>query len=368
MAFATSGLNTHIWNNNLKSLAVLAAYPFLIMAIVWACAYVVAYSQGGFQMTESQTPEGTLWLNTGNPEYVANSILAEFWPLILGVIGVWFGVAWLLHTRMVRGLVQSHPVTRHEEPELYNLLENLCIAQGMVMPRLEIIETHARNAFASGVSDKTYTVTVTRGLMNSLTKDELEGVLAHELSHIVHGDVRLLIITIIFTGMIGFAAQMVWSALRHGFVYSGKNRKNGGGTLILLGILIVLWIGYFATLLMRFALSRSREYMADAGAIQMTKNPEGLMRALLRIAGKDQIPAAPADIGLMCIENHAPFLGLFATHPPIEARIKALSDLSGAAIPDTNSLPPALPEHRAIQPSLHQSPNPWLITKRQRNN
>lgn len=366
MTLATTGLKTHIWNNNLKSLALLAGYPVLVLGIVWACAYIVAYSQGGFHMVRSDTPTQTVWTNTGNPEYVANTIIGEFWPLVVAAIGIWFIIAWFFHTRMVRSLAHSHPVTRQQEPELYNLLENLCIAQGMAMPKLEIIETHARNAFASGIDSKTYTVTVTRGLMNSLTKDELEGVLAHELTHIIHGDVRLLIITIIFTGMVGFAAQMAWSSLRHGFVYSGKNRKNGGGTLILLGILIVLWIGYFATLLMRFALSRSREYMADAGAISMTKNPEAMMRALLRIAGKDQIPAAPADIALMCIENRAPFLGLFATHPPIEARVKALSDLTGAAIPGATSLPPAPPGERGIHPSLEKNQNPWLMSRRHR--
>lgn len=362
MALATTGLKTQLWNNNLKSLALLASYPFLIIGIVWACAYVIGHFNGGA-------------LNGGTipnvpPAQFAQGILSQFWPIILTVIGIWFVIAWFFQTSMVRALSQSHPVTRLEEPELYNLLENLCISQGMTMPRLEIIETHARNAFASGVSRKTYGITVTRGLLNSLAKDELEGVLAHELSHIRHGDVRLLIVTVIFTGMIGFAAQMVWSSLRHGFVYSSNRggKKNGGGQLMLLGILIVLWIGYLATLLMRFALSRRREYMADAGAVELTKNPEGLMRALLRISGKDQIPAAPADVGLMCIENRAPFLGLFATHPPIEARIKMLAAISGASVPDTYSLPPVGQAERAIQPSESRVPNPWLSAQRRRKN
>lgn len=356
MALTTTGLKTQIWNNNLKSLLVLAGYPFLMTGIVWACAFVAGAAEGG-----------------GDGAYAAgfaHGIIAAFWPLILAAVGIWFILAWFFHTRMVRSLAHSHPVTRGEEPELYNLLENLCISQGMPMPRLEIIETHARNAFASGIGRESYTVTVTRGLMNSLTRDELEGVLAHELSHIRHGDVRLLIITVIFTGMVGFAAQMVWSSLRHGFVYSGNNRKNGGGALILLGILIVLWIGYCATLLMRFFLSRRREYMADAGAVEMTKNPEGMMRALLRISGKDRIPAAPDDIALMCIENSAPFLGLFATHPPIESRIKALSALTGAAVPEAHSLPPAPIEQRGIHPGLRPpgGPNPWLTAQRHRKN
>lgn len=362
MALATTGLKTQLWNNNLKSLALLAGYPFLMLGIVWACAYLAGAAESG--KADARAAQ------------FAHNIILEFWPAILTVIALWFVIAWFFNTNMVRALSHSHPVTRREEPALYNLLENLCIAQGMTMPRLEIIETHARNAFASGINKGSYTITVTRGLMNSLARDELEGVLAHELSHIRHGDVRLLIVTVIFTGMIGFAAQMVWSSLRYGFVYgSGHNRKqNGGGALLMLGILIVLWIGYFATLLMRFALSRRREYMADAGAVEMTKNPEGLMRALLRISGKDQIPAAPADVALMCIENRAPFLGLFATHPPIEARIKMLADMSGATVPDTLSLPPVRAAERGIPAPSEENakesrptPNPWLSARRRQN-
>ncbi|MCD8497946.1 MAG: M48 family metallopeptidase [Alphaproteobacteria bacterium] len=263
MALATIGLKTQLWNNNLKSLALLAGYPFLMLGIIWACAYLLGMAESG--QADARAAQ------------FAQGIIMEFWPMILTAIALWFVISWFFNTNMVRALSHSHPVTRKEEPALYNLLENLCIAQGMIMPRLEIIETHARNAFASGIDKNSYTITVTRGLMNALAKDELEGVLAHELSHIKHGDVRLLIVTIIFTGMIGFAAQMVWSSLRYGFIYGGRSRdkQNGGAALLMLGILIVLWVGYFATLLMRFALSRRREYMADAGAIEITKNPKG---------------------------------------------------------------------------------------------
>lgn len=357
------GLQSHIWNNNFKSIMLLIGYPFIILALVWAVAYIVAYASGGYNMVGAETPTGYQWTNVGNPEYVAGNIIAQYWPIILSAVVIWFIIAYFFNTAMIRNLSHSHPVTRKEEPELYNLLENLCIAQGMKMPRLEIIETHARNAFASGIDDKSYCVTVTRGLMNSLTKDELEAVLAHELTHILNRDVRLLIITIIFTGMIGFAAQMVWSSVRYNLIYSGQSRsKNGGNAaLIFLAIAAVLWIGYFATLFMRFALSRRREYMADAGAVQMTKNPEAMMSALQRIAGKATISQAPADIALMCIENSVPFMGLFATHPPIAARIKALAETTGAIAPAL-SLPPAPKEARFMQGTAVR--NPWLSNQR----
>ena len=194
----------------------------------------------------------------------------------------------------------------------------------------------------------------------ALTKDELEGVLAHELTHILNRDVRLLIITIIFTGMIGFAAQLVWSQIRYGFIFSRDRRNNGGGILIMMALACTLWLGYMLTLFTRFAISRKREYMADAGAVQLTKNPEAMMRALQRIAGRDVIPETTGDIAMMCIENHKPFMGLFATHPPIEKRIRALSETTRTPIPQI-SIPPA-PKSDRFQQKLHK--NPWLPSNR----
>ena len=241
------------------------------------------------------------------------------------------------------------------------MLENLSITAGIPTPRLEIIETHARNAFASGIDQKSFTVTVTRGLMNSLSKDELEAVLAHELAHILNRDVRLLIITIIFTGMIGFLAQMAWSNIRYGLIFGGNNRKNGGGLIVMLGIAVILGIGYLATLLMRFAISRKREYMADAGAVELTKNPSAMMRALMRISGRDRIPETTDDIAMMCFENAKPFLGMFATHPPIEKRIRAISATTGEDVPDSASLPPIGREKRFGGGEMQ---NPWLTRMR----
>lgn len=348
---ASAGLQTHIWNNNLKSMILLALYPILILGIVWLCAFVV----GTVSYNGLSTPGNQQSAN------IATTLIFAWWPMIVTAVALWFIVAYFFHTRMVRKLSHSHPVTRNEEPELYNLLENLSITAGMPMPRLEIIETHARNAFASGIDQRSFTVTVTRGLMNSLTKDELEAVLAHELTHILNLDVRLLIITIIFTGMIGFAAQMAWSNIRYGFIYSGRRRGNGAGLLIMMALACTLWLGYFLTLLTRFAISRKREYMADAGAVQLTKNPEAMMSALMRISGRDRIPQTSDDIAMMCIENASPFMGLFATHPAIEKRIRALSATTGASIPEL-SMPPAPPENRFDRGG--KKPNPWLMRRR----
>jgi len=365
MALKASGLQSSIWNNNLKSIGLLGFYPFLIVGIIWAAAAAI-----GLFLSPNANPEAASLL--------ANNVIGQYWPIILIAVFGWFGISYFFHTSMIRKMSHSHPVTRKEEPELYNLLENLCISIGMTMPRMEIIESHARNAFASGIDEKSFCVTVTRGLLQSLSKDELEAVLAHELSHIRHRDVRLLIITIIFTGMIGFAAQIAWSQIRYRLWIiprGASSNKKGNGVIILLAIVAILWIGYFATLFTRFALSRRREYMADAGAVQITKNPDAMMRALMRIAGKDQIPKIPGDITMMCIENRVPFMGLFATHPPIETRIKALSTSTGFAIPDLPQLrpfhAPRAERSETISPPLNPRDN-WTtrqrLPKRRTNN
>ncbi len=327
MALAAAGLKTHIWNNNLRSIILLVGYPFLMGAIVWAMAAAIGFFMG--QSAGPNAPHGTIATN------FANGFIAQYWPLIGTAVAIWFIIAWFFNTRMVRMLSHAKPVTRAEEPALYNLLENLCIARGLPMPHLNIIETDALNAFASGVQRSDYTVTVTRGLLNTLRPDEVEGVLAHELTHIINHDVRLLMVCIIFTGMIGFAMQLVWSSVRYGLYMprSGNNRNNGGTIIIALAILLILAIGYGASLLTRFALSRRREYMADAGAVELTRNPDAMMRALQRISGRDHIPAVPDDVALMCIENGHAFMGLFATHPSIDDRIRALSTMTGTPIP-----------------------------------
>jgi len=325
------GLQTTIWNNNAKSMLLLALYPVILAAVIFVAVTVFGYFTG-HAMGYDGAGMGITW---GAAINYANFILVQFWPMLLTIVVVWFLIAYIFQGAMIRALSRSHAVTRNEEPALYNLVENLCISRGMKMPRIEIIETHARNAFASGINDDTYCITVTRGLMQALATDELEGVLAHELTHIINKDVRLMMVCVIFTGIFGISAQLLWSNLRYGlYLPRSNNRRSGGGVVLLFALLAVLGVGYLASLLARFAISRNREFMADAGAVQITKNPEAMMRALLRISGAADIPAAPADIKAMCFENRQAFMGMFATHPPIEDRIRTIASYSGIPVPD----------------------------------
>ncbi len=355
------GLKTHIWNNNIWSMAFLAIYPLIMLGLLWLVGVVI----GGGLAPAGVDRQAMAFAH-------GNNIVLTYWPLMGTAVSLWFVVSYFFHTKMISKMAHSHTVTRAQEPELYNLLENLCISVGMTMPTLHVIESHARNAFASGVNEKSYTVTVTRGLLNSLRKDEVEAVLAHELTHIRNRDVRLLMICIIFTGMIGFAAQMVWSSVRYSLFMPRRSRNGRNNSVfIFIAIAAILWIGYLATLFTRFALSRRREYMADAGSIELTKNPDAMMRALTRIAGMDRMKQTSADIQMMCVENTLPFLGLFKTHPPIKQRIQVISEMTNTPIPDidphipsTSQTPFSTPHERtnwlSRERRFRKGKNPWV--------
>lgn len=327
MALGTIGLTTHIWNNNLKSMIILGLYPLIVIGLLWAITAAV----GGILASTAAVQNGTVDV-LGQAISFGNQTTSEIWPIVMGVVAVWFCISWFFHGKMIGALSNSHGVTRKDEPHLYNMLENLCISKGLSMPSLEIVESHALNAFASGLSEGSYKITLTRGLLQTLDKEEVEAVMAHELTHIINRDVRLLMVCIIFTGMLGFAVQLVWMQMRHSLFYGGRKR-DGRILLIAIAILAILGIGYLTTIASRFALSRKREYMADAGAVELTRNPSAMMRALQKISGHSVMVKSSADVAMMCIENPVPFMGLFATHPPIEKRIETLSEVSGEPVP-----------------------------------
>jgi heat shock protein HtpX len=239
------------------------------------------------------------------------------------------------------------------EPKLYNRLENLTISRGMTMPELRIIESEALNAFATGLHKGQYSITVTRGLMDTLTDEEMEAVLAHELTHIRNSDVRLLVIAVVFVGIFSFVGEMAFRSLRFGRVSTSRRSSGrgggGGAALAILAALVIIGIAYALAIVIRFALSRRREYLADAGAVELTKNPDAMISALQKISGNAVI-AAPAEVREMFIENpHSDFTSLFATHPPIAKRIEALVKFAGGRVApalDASAAAPAPPGER----------------------
>jgi heat shock protein HtpX len=204
------------------------------------------------------------------------------------------------------------------------------ISRGMTMPKVNVIEDDSLNAFASGLSPKTYTVSLSRGIINKLNDQELETVIAHELTHIRNRDVRLLIISIVFVGIFAFISEALLRSIRFGGLSKGK--KGAGGAAFVIALVLAL-VGYLVATLFRFALSRKREYLADAGAAELTRNPLALASALRKISTDPTIEAVRRkDVAQMFIENPQVELkkssfsigNLFATHPPIQKRIEIL--------------------------------------------
>lgn len=261
--------------------------------------------------------------NIQNLNKINQNFLQTF-PWITGFVLIWFLIAYYSHTTLIKKATGSKSLSRKENKSIYNLVENLCISQGMQMPRINIIEDDSLNAFASGINQKTYTITLSTGIIKKLSTQELEAVIAHELTHIQNKDVRLLIISIVFVGIFSFVAE---TALRSIGRNSRSNNKKSGQALILVALLA--FIGYLLSLLFRFALSRKREYLADAGSAQMTRKPEALASALEKISQDSRIEAVKRrDVAQLFIENpqakKSMLNSLFATHPPIQERINVL--------------------------------------------
>jgi heat shock protein HtpX len=271
------------------------------------------------------------FMSVQKADYTTEMVNKEFlftipW-ITIGVI-IWFTIAWFSHSAMIRKATDSRPLQRNENRRVYNLVENLSISAGMTMPAINIIEDDSLNAFASGIDSKSYTVSLSRGIIDKLNDEELEAVIAHELTHIRNRDVRLLIISIVFVGIFAFVSEALLRSMRFGSM--GKGKKGGAGILIALVLAIV---GYFLASLFRFAISRKREYMADAGSAELTKRPYALASALRKISADPTIEAVKRkDVAQLFIENPGvkkdkksfSFGILFATHPPIEKRIKVL--------------------------------------------
>jgi heat shock protein HtpX len=248
-------------------------------------------------------------------------------PFIIIGVAVWFTIAYFSHTAMINAATNSKLLARRDNKRVYNLVENLAIASGMTTPKICIIEDDSLNAFASGINSKTFSVSLSRGIIDKLNDEELEAVIAHELTHIRNRDVRLLIISIIFVGIFAFVSESIFRSLRFGRV--GRSKKAGAGILIAFLLAVV---GYLLSSVFRFALSRKREYLADAGSAELTRRPLALASALKKISIDPTIEAVKRkDVAQLFIENPQlkekqsfSLTSLFSTHPPIEKRIELL--------------------------------------------
>ena len=314
------GIHTQQARNNFRSLLLLCLFPCLIILLTFVFTVLFMYYI-------QDDPELMEVLELSLPLCFAIA------PFVLGAVAIWFVIAYFANTSIIRSATGARSLARRENKRVYNLVENLCMSQGMSTPKINIIEDDSLNAFASGINNSTYTVSLSRGIIEKLDDNELGGVIAHELSHIRNRDVRLLVISIVFVGIFAMITQIIFRVLLGSSGRSRSSKNGNGGLVILLIALIVAAVGYFFAIMMRFAISRKREYMADAGAAEMTRKPQALASALRKISEDPNIEAVKrSDISQLFIENpggktekrSAGIAGLFATHPPIDERIDIL--------------------------------------------
>ena len=325
------GIHTQQVQNNMKSILLLILFPCIVLAMVYAFLAITNMYEvpDGYQSSRFVVDTAT-----------ANAAFLEALPWVVGIVGIWFLISYFANASMVRQATGARSLERRDNPRVYNIVENLTMACGMPMPKINVIDDPQLNAFASGIDEKSYTVTVTTGICNRLNDDELAGVIAHELTHIRNRDTRLLIVSIIFVGIMGTALSLAVRMLWNAFLFGGGSRrsdregKNNGSMIVVIVIAVVLAaVGYFFTMLTRFAISRKREYMADAGGAELCGNPLALASALRKISNDPGLGGVDReDVAQLFIVRPKAFASeftnmmsnLFSTHPSIESRIAYL--------------------------------------------
>ncbi|MBI3436164.1 MAG: M48 family metallopeptidase [Proteobacteria bacterium] len=331
---ASYGLYSHIQSNGRRSVALMIGLFFLVYLMTYAGALLALALSADADLAWLIR---RAWIDLGRAL-----------PVVTLATALWVVIAYYFHQFLIDAVTGAGNVTRAAQPRLYNLLENLCIARGIPMPKLKIMPSPALNAFATGMNEKQYAITVTSGLLDRLDDAETEAVLGHELSHIRNGDVRMLVIAVIIAGIVSFVAELIFRGLFHSGWRRGGSRdggnggkgKGGGGTAVIIALALVA-LAWFLSIVIRLALSRSREFLADAGSVELTKNPDAMITALRKIDGHGELVGATSAIMEMCFDNpRNEFADLFATHPSIESRVEALVKYAGGRDPGPIALPP----------------------------
>jgi heat shock protein HtpX len=326
---AAYGLYSHIQSNRRRSVALLIALFLLVYLLVYAGALIA----------EALSFDAPLDVLTRR----AWRDLVSAAPIATIGTALWIVIAYFFHQSMIDALTGGQLVDRRTAPRLYNLLENLCISRGITMPKLKIMQSDVLNAFATGMNQRQYSITVTSGLLNRLDDAEVEAVLGHELTHIRNGDVRMMVIAVIIAGAISFFAELffrLWFYNSRSFRRSSGERRGGGAGLAILIAVALIAVAYLLSFVIRLALSRSREFLADAGSVELTKNPDAMISALRKIEGRGELPSATSAVMEMCVDNPRGGFGeLFQTHPSVDSRVAALVRYAGGHDPGPLALP-----------------------------
>ncbi len=275
----------------------------LFIAILIGLGYVIGLAQG-------DTTYSYVWLAVGISLFST-------------------GISYFFGDKIALGINGATPIAKEENPYLYRLVENLCIADGIPLPKIYIINDLAINAFATGRKPEMASIAVTAGALQKLTNEELEGVLAHELSHVKNYDIRFMMLVAIMVGAISIVSDIFlrsrWFGRRRG------NSENGAGGFLLIAGIVLAILSPFIAELIKLAISRRREYLADATGALLTRYPEGLASALEKIAA-DAMPmqranTATAHLFFANPLNTKNLSALFSTHPPLADRIQKLRSM-----------------------------------------
>lgn len=361
---AAYGLYTHIAANKFRSMVLLAGLFALVYVLVYAGALVA-------EVVINSNGTVAYYLSHAFHDLIVAA------PVATVVAAAWVVIAYFFHQSMIDAVTGGHDVTRQEEPRLYNLLENLCISRGITMPKLKIMDSPALNAFATGLNPRQYSVTVTTGLLSALNDKEIEAVLGHELTHIKNGDVQLMVVAVIIAGVVGFFGELFFRLFTN-FSWSGgggswssgsssssrssssssDSKSSGGGAIIVIIIAVVLIVvAWLLSQVVKLALSRSREFLADAGSVELTKDPDAMISALRKIENRGELPGATSAVMELCVDNpREGFADLFATHPSVQSRVDALVKFAGGH--DPGPLPPRDEAEESEQKAEQQNAPP----------
>jgi heat shock protein HtpX len=343
---AAYGLYTHIASNKFRSMLLLAGLFLLIYVLVYAGALIA-------EVVINSDASVDYYLAAASRD------LVKAFPYATGAAALWIVIAYFFHQSMIDAVTGGEDVTRQQQPRLYNLLENLCISRGLPMPKLKVMDSEALNAFATGLNPRQYAVTVTSGLLKALNDQEIEAVLGHELTHIRNGDVQLMVIAVIIAGVVGFFGELFfrmftnlqWNSSGGGSSWSSSSsssssssdrdsKGSGGAILVVILAVVLIMLAWLLSQVVKLALSRSRELLADAGSVELTKNPDAMISALRKIENRGELPGATSAVMELCVDNpREGFADLFATHPSVDSRVQALVKFAGGHDPGRLALP-----------------------------
>lgn len=316
-------------SNKRKTALLMVLFPVTLVILFYLAILLFSF------LTTSNTGQEYY---QSSPLMVANELAIVVLPIVSIIAIIWIVISYFFGQKIVLNMAGAYEITKETAPEIMRMVENIAITAGLPMPRVYIINDNAMNAFATGRDPKHSYIALTKGIITRLEKSELECVIAHEMAHIGNRDIRLMLIMVV---CISFSTIIAEILLRIGLV-RGRNSKDNGGQILFLILALAFYIyGYLVAPLIKLAVSRTREFQADATAALITRNPQGLINALKKISGNSEVERLndKETIAAMCIETplspdkknsfFSKISGLFSTHPSIETRIKALMTMDG---------------------------------------